>query len=665
MKSFLKRTGLLCLLVLLLPAVSHAEIYSGSCGQDVEWKLDTETGLLEIYNRQPGAYSNMDKPSSALGYAPWYRYTKHIRSVNLSGIFNICSYAFYNCSSLTSITIPDSVTSIGVDAFSGCSGLTSVSIPESVTSIGISAFYNTPWFNNQPDGLVYAGKVAYEYKGTMPSGTHITIEEGTVGITEGAFSGCSGLTSITIPESVTSIGTSAFSGCSGLTSITIPESVTSIGTSAFYGCSGLTSITIPESVTKIENYTFSGCSGLTSVTIPESVNSIGSSAFASCNNLTSVTINSNAITSATYSSTKNIGTIFGAQVKEYIIGGSKIGDYAFYKNSALESITILKSVTSIGEYAFYRCSGLTAITIPGKVTSIESSAFSGCSGLTSVTLNSNAIASALYSSTKNIGTIFGSQVKNYMFGDEVKRIGEYAFASSKEVVSIVLGRNIERLQNNALSGCDKLEEVRVKASEPPIAFSTAFPDNAYYAVLYVPEGTEALYKEDNVWGRFSRIRTFKDEPEKCVLAIKSAIGGYLEMICNTQTSYTFNIKTEKGWQVSSVSFNGADVTANITDDSYTTPLLEGDSELSVIFEMDQDEIDMVNKVETHSQLSVTASASTIYIHNEGAPVNSYIYTSDGKMVNSVVASYGKTTIPLQPNNIYLVKTGTRTFKVAL
>ena len=256
-------------------------------------------------------------------------------------------------------------------------------------------------------------------------------------------------------------------------------------------------------------------------------------------------------------------------------------------------------------------------------------------------------------------------MKVYTFGDEVKRIGEYAFAGCPRVSSIVLGRNIERIQDYAFGGCDKLEEVRVKNQEPPIAFSTAFTNNAYYAVLYVPEGSETQYKEDNVWRRFSRIRTFKDEPEKCVLAIKSAIGGYMEMMCNTQASYTFKLKTEKGWHVSSVSFNGTDVTANITDDSYTTPLLEGDSELRVIFEMDQDEIDMVSEVESHSQLSVTASASTIYIHNEGDPVTSYIYTTDGKMVKSVIASYGKTVIPLQPNNIYMVKAGTRTFKVAL
>lgn len=256
-------------------------------------------------------------------------------------------------------------------------------------------------------------------------------------------------------------------------------------------------------------------------------------------------------------------------------------------------------------------------------------------------------------------------MKNYIIGDKVKRIGEQAFASSREVISIDLGRNIERIQDYAFGGCDKLEGVRVKASEPPIAFSTAFPDNAYYAVLYVPEGTEALYKEDNVWGKFARIRTFKDEPEKCVLSIKSAIGGYLEMICNTQTSYTFRIITEKGWQVSSVSFNGVDITGNITEDSYTTPLLEGDAELSVVFEMDEDEIDMVNEVGSHSQLRVSASASTIFIHNDGSPVNSYIYTTDGKMVKSVVASYGKTVIPVQPDNVYVVKVDNRTFKVAL
>ena len=175
-----------------------------------------------------------------------------------NSVTSIGHYAFDGCSGLTSITIPNSVTSIGSWAFYDCGDLTSITIPNSVTNIGNGAFNGTAWYNNHPEGLVYAGKVAYNYKGTMPSNTNISLKEGTMGIAGHAFYYCGDLSSISIPNSVTCIGEGAFWGCSGLTSITIPNSVKTIGNYAFEQCSDLTSI-ISE-ITKpfvISDYAFS------------------------------------------------------------------------------------------------------------------------------------------------------------------------------------------------------------------------------------------------------------------------------------------------------------------------------------------------------------------------------------------------------------------------
>lgn len=174
-------------------------------------------------------------------------------------------YAFYNCTGLTSVTIPESVTSIGYEAFHGCTGLTSAG------PIGGDYNYQFGWKTNIPNNAFF----------DCSDLTSVTIPEGITSIGKYAFSGCS-LLSVTIPEGVTSIGMSAFSRCRSLTTITIPESITSIGDNAFSDCISLTNITIPEGVTSIGASTFSCCTCLTSVTIPESVTSIDSSAFQDC-----------------------------------------------------------------------------------------------------------------------------------------------------------------------------------------------------------------------------------------------------------------------------------------------------------------------------------------------------------------------------------------------
>ena len=239
-------------------------------------------------------------------------------SITYSGttysVTSIGDNAFWGCSGLTSVTIPNSVSYIGKYAFASCSGLTSVTVDKN---------------NGTYDSRNNCNAIIETSTNKLIVGCNNTIIPNSVtSIGEFAFSDCSGLTSVAIPNSVTSIGESAFARCSGLTSVTIPNSVTSIGSWTFYGCSGLTSVTFnAEKCTYMgsDSYpVFNDCINLTTLNIGNKVTTIPNSAFRDCSGLSSVTI-PNSVTS--------------------------IGDYAFFGCTGLHSLTIGTGVSSIGQYA--------------------------------------------------------------------------------------------------------------------------------------------------------------------------------------------------------------------------------------------------------------------------------------------------------------------------
>ena len=397
-----------------------------------------------------------------------------------------------------------------------------VTIPNSVTKIGASAFEGTPWYNNQPDGVVYIGKVAYKFKGEMASSIAINIKKGTVSISPSAFQYCSGLTSVTIPNSVTEIGESAFYGCTGLTSVTIPNSVTKIINSAFKRCAGLTSVTIGNSVTEIGYDAFNGCTALTSVTfnaanckspsdydqaffkecpltslvigndvksIPDylasmltklkmvtignSVTSIGDHAFEGCTGLTSVTFNATNCKSPSYENS----FFRSCPLTSLVIGNAvkSIPNYLAKGQTKLKTVTIPNSVTKIWGSAFSDCIGLTSITIPNSVTEIGDSTFYGCTGLTSINIPNS-----------------------------VTEIGGWAFMGCTGLTSINIPNSVTEIGGWAFMGCTDLKKIYSFNPEPPVIAEDTF--SSYDACLFVPKGCVSKYKEAEYWKNFKSIK---------------------------------------------------------------------------------------------------------------------------------------------------------------
>jgi len=398
-----------------------------------------------------------------------------------NSVTTIGGYAFYGCTGLTSVIIPNSVTTIEHYAFSGCSGLPSITIPNSVTTIGDNAFngvINIVYYGTATDyynwGAMYRNKyyesgfvyedstktILLKYVGTD---TNVTIPNSVDTIGAYAFQN-SGLTSITIPENVRYVGYKAFGvdydHSSSLTTVVWNAKNAFIDTdgmnsdidSPFYGCSNISTVTFGDSVRVIPDYLFTNRTGLTSVTIGNSVTTIGGSAFAGCSGLTSVTIPNSVTTIG--------GSAFAGctGLTSVTIGNSvtTIRGSAFRNCTGLTSVTLPNSVDTIGAFAFYN-TGLTSITIPENVRHVGNKAFGAdqydesgniiqsSSSLTTVVWNAK--NASIASDGWNYDSPFSgcSNISTVTFGDSVRVIPHYLFTNCTGLTSVTLPNSVDTI----------------------------------------------------------------------------------------------------------------------------------------------------------------------------------------------------------------------------
>ncbi len=472
------------------------------------------------------------------------------------GVKSIGIEAFRNCTGLRNVLIPKSVTSIGNGAFKGCKGLadqdgfvirlgilfdyfgpggdvvipedvktigpvaflnradlTSVTIPESVTSIGNGAFKGCKGLANQ-NGFVIKQGILFDYSG---SGGNVEVPDGVTLISNGAF-GVTRVENVTISEGVTGIGLDAFKKCVELKSVTIPDSVTSIGKRAFLGCAVMNSISIPAGITSIGSEAFKDCCSLMRVTISKNLKTIGKDAFSNCLSLREVHIcdlaawckihfdgsGSNPLTSCRarpelflngaqlrsldFSEGENLSVIKNLQhchsLASAVIpeGVTSIGNEAFEYCSSLKTVTIPDSVTNIGKNAFYHCGSLTSVTIPDNVTSIGDNAFRGCAGL--------ADPNGFLILCKKLLGYFGSG-GDVVIPEGVISIDSEAFKDCSSLKSVTIPEGITSIGKGAFSGCEALTSVTIPDSVTSIG-QYAFFNCTKLERARIPSGVTSL-----------------------------------------------------------------------------------------------------------------------------------------------------------------------------
>ena len=347
--------------------------------------VPTELGEHNVTGLGESSFSGIYSPDHQKDYT-LLSFCNQIQSVTIpESVTSIGKSAFEHCSKLDSLTINGVATSmIGAYAFASCTSLTSLSLVGSFQTIGDCAFASCGMTSLTIDATITSIE-KYAFSSRFLTSLSLTGNVQEIG--DYAFANCTSLTSLSLTGNIQKIGDHAFDSCSSLNTVTLPKSLTSIGSYAFDSCTSLDSIEIPGKVTEIGDCAFH-LSGLTSVKIDEGVQSTGADMFYGCDNLTTVNLPESLTTIAdgSFASCSNLNHVkIPARV-------TCIGNSAFANCTSLSEITLRDGVKTIGANAFFSCRGLTSITLPGSVTDIGKEAFYYCDELASITIPENVTA---------------------------------------------------------------------------------------------------------------------------------------------------------------------------------------------------------------------------------------------------------------------------------